>query len=282
MKTTALLVVLFSASLLSATQAADAPTPKMATKDAPFVNSLGMKFVPVEITGGPTNGKRILFSVWDTRVQDYAAFAKAKGITPAKPNFEQGPTHPVVMVNWEYAKSFCSWLTDQERAAGIIGSRDEYRLPSDHEWSCAVGIGGMENAELGPWEQNEEIKLYPWGTQWPPPRGFGNYDSSLKVDEFEFTSSVGSFAPNEKGLFDMGGNVEQWCEDYKSYNMRGTDRDLRVTRGESWEAARSWPANEINEAHFRSSHRLFMIETHAARNIGFRCVLAVFGRPDQK
>jgi len=66
------------------------PTPKTATKGAHFANSLGMRFVPVEITGGPTNGKRVLFSIWDTRVQDYAEYAKAKGITPEKPDFDQG------------------------------------------------------------------------------------------------------------------------------------------------------------------------------------------------
>ncbi len=70
-----------------------APTPRgtgasaAATKDAPFVNSLGMKFIPVPITGGPTDGQRVLFSIWETRVQDYEAScqrdAKSSGVKVA-------------------------------------------------------------------------------------------------------------------------------------------------------------------------------------------------------
>ena len=181
---------------------ASASAPKSATKELPFVNSLGMKFVPVEITGGPTDEKRILFSIWDTRVQDYAEYAKAKGFTlksdyPIDRSFKEGPTHPVVMVNSEDAKSFCLWLTSIERASGKIGKQDEYRLPSDREWSCAAGIGEHdspiwsldsrgEDFEVEIWRHRRfgdvrhldsmsgKIEGYPWGTQWPPPKNAGN------------------------------------------------------------------------------------------------------------
>ena len=59
-------------------------TPADATKDNPFVNSLGMRFVPVPITGGPSDGKRVLFSVWETRVKDYAAYAADDADVDAK------------------------------------------------------------------------------------------------------------------------------------------------------------------------------------------------------
>ena len=61
------------------------------TKDTPYMNSLGMKFVPVPILGGPTGGQRVLFSVWDTRVQDYEVFLKETKREWPKPGFEQGP-----------------------------------------------------------------------------------------------------------------------------------------------------------------------------------------------
>jgi serine/threonine protein kinase len=228
--------------------------PAKATKDIPFENSLGMKFVPVEITEGPTSGKRVLFSVWDTRVQDYAEYARAKGITPEKSPFEQGPTHPAVMVGWGDAKSFCEWLTNKERVSGRIGGQDEYRLPSDIEWSCAVGIGRRADGR-------QPRNLYPWGAQWPPPKGAGNYDPSLQVDPFPFTSPAGSFAPNAFGLYDMGGNVWQWCEDF--YDAK---HENRVLRGASW--------NGSVEMIMASDERIGNPPTSRVGTFGFRCVLA--------
>ena len=70
------------------------PAPTAATKETPFVNTLGMKFVPVPILGGPTGGQKVLFSMWDTRVQDSEVFVKETKREWAKPRFEQGPTHP--------------------------------------------------------------------------------------------------------------------------------------------------------------------------------------------
>ena len=89
-----------------------------------WTNSLGMKFVPVP-------GTAVLFSIWDTRVQDYQAFVTATERDGGKkPDFEQGPTHPVVMVSWDDAKAFCAWLTEKERSTGTLTPNQEYR------WAC--------------------------------------------------------------------------------------------------------------------------------------------------
>ena len=82
-----------------------------ATTDNPWVNSLGMKFVPVA-------GTQALFSVWDTRVQDFEAFVADTNYDATEPGFSQGPTHPVVGVTWNGGKR-CS-VADGARA----GSRD--------------------------------------------------------------------------------------------------------------------------------------------------------------
>ncbi|MDP1586534.1 MAG: serine/threonine-protein kinase, partial [Prosthecobacter sp.] len=79
------------------------PTTKIdeASIEHPFENTVGMKFVPVPITGGPTDKQRVLFSVWDTRVQDYEVFVKESGRLWPKAGFEQGPTHPAINITWD-------------------------------------------------------------------------------------------------------------------------------------------------------------------------------------
>ncbi len=221
-------------------------TPAAATKDAPFVNTLGMKFVPVPITGGPTDRQRVLFSVWATRVQDYEVMVSESGLKWDKPPFPLGPTHPAVLVSWEDAQGFCTWLTARERKAGTIGANERYRLPTDHEWSNAAGIADREDASKPPVEKNGKIAdVYPWGAAWPPPAGAGNFGGEETAgnevdknyqkpligyrDQFVYTAPVGSFAPNALGLHDIGGNAWNWCED-----LFEPGKTIRVLRGGSW------------------------------------------------
>jgi serine/threonine protein kinase len=253
-----------------------------------WTNSLGMVFAPVP-------GTTVYFSVWDTRVQDFEAFVKATGhdATPPSsfdrndgwkqpgnswrnPGFAQGPTHPVCGVNWGDAQAFCKWLTDKERAVGKLSSAQSYRLPKDWEWSAAVGLS--EPRPGLPGSKNRKILgVYPWGTQWPPPPGSGNYAGiELKDagepantelingyrDGYAGTSPVGTFAPNRLGLYDMGGNLWQWCEDWNE-----SERKARVLRGGSWFSAD--PRNLLSSSRYKRSPDVHL--GHA----GFRCVIAV-------
>ncbi|MCB1089512.1 MAG: hypothetical protein KDM63_20910, partial [Verrucomicrobiae bacterium] len=93
-------------------------TPAAATKETPFENSLGMKFVPVPITGGPTDGKRVLFSIWETRVQDYRAFIEQNPRPVRQSSHEQTGDHPIGNLSWKDAVDFCGWLTQLERTSG--------------------------------------------------------------------------------------------------------------------------------------------------------------------
>jgi formylglycine-generating enzyme required for sulfatase activity len=258
-----------------------------ATKEQPWQNSIKMKFVPV-------SGTQTLFSIWDTRVEDFRVFVnsagydatdgmwslgsdgwKQRGATWNDPGFKQGPSDPVVGVSWEDAKAFCEWLTKRERASGVLADGMQYRLPTDQEWSVAVELDNEPGDT--PQEKSSRTKVYPWGSTWPPPAGAGNYcgvesriggePSNWKViegynDGYPRTSPVGSFAPNKNGLYDMGGNVWQWCEDW--YNSENTQR---VLRGGSWDSH--------NPLFLLLSSRDYITPDYRGAFVGFRCVLAV-------
>lgn len=234
------------------------------SSDVAFVNSLGMKFVSVG---------DVQFSVWLTRHRDFEQFARATELKSngwSDPGFRQGPDHPVVMVSWDQAVQFCQWLTERERRDGMIKPNQIYRLPTDAEWSAAVGL----SAEKGNTPETRDMgvpNVYPWGTQWPPPPNAGNYtgqetqtEAAIRgyVDGFAWTSPVGSFPPNKVGLFDMGGNVWEWCLD--SWSPESTEK---VLRGGSW-------FNGDVPLSLLSSCRVHAAPESSMDYYGFRVVLA--------
>ena len=226
-----------------------------ATKDSPFVNSLGMKFVPV-------SGTEVLFGVWDVRVQDYQVYAESSTSVDREwknPGFTQSPDHPVVKVNWNDCMAFCEWLTQKERSEGKIALDQKYRLPFDAEWSVAVGL--LETSSGTPKDKDKKIRgQYPWNRSWPPQSGDGNYSPMFNVDNYEYTSPVGHFLANKFGLFDMGGNVWQWC-----FDLGGGQSDAHVLRGASW-------PTDIPDF-LLSSCRLRISPVSRYNSNGFRCVL---------
>jgi len=244
-------------------------TPATATKEHPFVNTLGMKFVPVP-------GTKVLFCIHDTRNGDYRKYAEANaGVDNSWKDVgkiqdvpvSRGEDHPVVCVSWEDTKAFCAWLSTKEGRS--------YRLPTDHEWSVAVGIGDQEDPGVNAASKSQKIKdIFPWGRDWPPPAGAGNFaDSEYHKkapkepaiegysDGYATTSPVMSFAPNQFGLYDMSGNVWQFCEDIVNAKYQ-----TRVKRGGGWNVAvreRLWSSFRGDEQQTERVHWA----------TGFRCVL---------
>jgi formylglycine-generating enzyme required for sulfatase activity len=165
-------------------------------------------------------------------------------------------------------------LTDKERGEGLLAANGAYRLPTDAEWSWAVGIGERERGAT-PAGKNLELKdVYPWGTGWPPPKGAGNYcdEAAHRAnpswsyiqgydDGFVYTSPVGSFAPTRDGLYDLGGNVWEWCQDWWDKKQ-----EWRVLRGGSWSFG--------VPVFLLSSYRLSYTPGNRGSPLGFRVVLA--------
>jgi serine/threonine protein kinase len=264
-----------------------------ATKEHPFENSLGMKFVPVPIGAGESKGQRVLFSIWETRSKDYAAFVKETGYDAGEDwkthSYNDVPvgrgegeraeesSHPVADVSHDDGVAFCAWLTKKDRASGLIGLQDEYRLPTDTEWSYAVGIGEKEDASASPKEKDGGLEdVYPWGGPWPPPAGSGNYaDETAKAngtdllgivegytDGYATTAPVGRFKENGLGIYDMGGNLWEWTSSL--YDSGSSDR---VVRGGSW--------NRGGRGYLASSFRFDYSPGFRSFSGGFRCVVVV-------
>ena len=252
-----------------------ATLPITATKEQPFVNSLGMKFVPVP-------GTDVLFCIHETRYRDYAAYAtETQGVDGTWKNQGDGgimprerpEDHPVIRVSWEDAQKFCTWLSLKEGKS--------YRLPTDAEWSIAVGLASEANRPPGttPARLNwKDQTSFPWGGDYPPRTEdqAGNYSDESRreqapregasyvggyADGFPNTAPVMSFRPNPFGLYDMGGNVWEWCEDWWDQVPRD-----RVLRGGAWVVGdRASLLSSVRKHHAPNDRNRFYG--------GFRCVL---------
>jgi formylglycine-generating enzyme required for sulfatase activity len=162
--------------------------------------------------------------------------------------------HPVETVSWHDARAFCDWLSalDTELMEG-----QHYRVPTEAEWeyACRAGTQGA----------------YSFGNDISALLSFGWYrDNAGGV-----TQATGQLRPNPWGLYDMHGNVRQWCLDFykRKYYADSATADpkgprsgrYRVVRGGSW----------YNEAKFcRSAHRGRYLPDEKSRLIGFRVVCA--------
>ncbi|MFX0200019.1 MAG: SUMF1/EgtB/PvdO family nonheme iron enzyme [Candidatus Hodarchaeota archaeon] len=159
------------------------------------------------------------------------------------PGFRQTDNHPVTCVSWNGVQAFIRWLS--------MKGKEQYRLPSEAEWEYACRAG-------------TETACF-WGDNPDDACMYANVHdlTSKRVNQFRQTHhdcddrhavvvSVGSFRPNPFGLYDMLGNIYEWCEDRAEWRfkiMTNTYRDgivdplctngsLRIIRGGSWDSGR--------------------------------------------
>ncbi len=166
-----------------------------------------------------------------------------------------GDTQPVVNISWQDAARYCNWLSEQDgltpvytvRGANVEGwdmRRSGYRLPTEAEWAWAARYQG----------DAQPLLRMPWGDAAKPPERHGNYaDTSATYvvsrvifgynDNHIVSAPVASFAANQHGLFDMGGNVAEWVQDFYEQSptrqqppdATGPDEgEYHVIRGSSW------------------------------------------------
>jgi formylglycine-generating enzyme required for sulfatase activity/microsomal dipeptidase-like Zn-dependent dipeptidase len=148
----------------------------------------------------------------ETTQEEYLA------VMGSNPSFFTGNLkHPVEMVPWDDATTYCARLTDRERAVGQLPVGYEYRLPTEAEWEYACRAGTTTATAYGDSLGSAEANFdgdFPYGGA-----HLGSY--------LQATTPVGSYPPNAWGLYDMHGNVREWCLDWYGVYPGGSVTDPR-------------------------------------------------------
>ncbi len=181
-------------------------------------------------------------------------YEKVMGTNPSS---IKGAKHPVETLCWEDAVSFCKKLSElpEEKAAGRV-----YRLPTEAEWEYACRASSETPYSFG--DSAELLRDHTW------------YAENSQNQHHP----AGQKKSNRWGLYDMHGNVYEWCDDWYDYPSRSVGDPQgpirgseRVIRGGSWVVA--------NESHFRSAHRSTYVPTDRSPMLGFR---VVFNAPPRR
>ncbi len=187
-----------------------------------------------------------------------------------------GPRHPMEWVNWRRVVQFCTDLSNrpEESRAGR-----RYRLPTEAEWEYACRAGTRTAFHVGESLSSHEANF----------NGNDPYGGAGEGPYLEMTAPVGSYEPNAFGLYDMHGNVAEWCADFydpdyyensPEEDPLGPDRDVApenqwgvhmVVRGGSW----------LDDARgCRSAYRFRGMPRSGYNIIGFRVVCEVTEDPE--
>jgi sulfatase modifying factor 1 len=208
-------------------------------------------------TGYKTESERLGWSgVFDVQARSWRKVERADWRHPDGPASSASPNEPVTQVTWHDAEAYAAWARK--------------RLPTEAEFEYAAR-GGLEQ------------KRYAWGDQLTPQGKYpANWwqgffpDRNTGGDGFIGRAPVGSFPANRYGLFDMTGNVWEWCadrfgEDYYSVSPGNDPQgpgsgEQRVIRGGSWLCSDNYCTG------YRVAARNHTAPDTGLNNLGFRCV----------
>lgn len=268
----------------------DKPTPTdvpLITKDTAYINDEG-EIVRQTITRGLTGDYDFLNTYIVNVYPDTTAwvndFENAYNEPYVRMYFSHGGynEYPVVGVSWEQANAFANWRTDYlKRSLGKEGIYIEpYRLPTEAEWEYAARAGVDEN-------------MYPWDGDLTMSDDKGCFYANFKPMEGNYvkdgqliSSRVGTYSPNDFGLYDMAGNVSEWTSTAFTESVGRLTSDLnpeyrydaavedpykmkrKIIRGGSWKDV----AHNI-----RADLRMWEYQNEQRSYIGFRCVRTQIG-----
>ena len=183
------------------------------------------------------------------------------GITrwSGKKFFKKGDTFPAPYISWQDATNFCSKLTEEERQDGRLPSGWQYILPTEAQWEYACQAGATSRFFFG--DDESELGDYAWYK-----------DNTNDIGE-EYAHEVGQKKPNAWGLYDVLGNVSEWCLDWYQEDLPGGNDPCvsmggsnRVYRGGSWYS---------NSGFCQSGFRYWATPSFRDYYLGFRVALVV-------
>ena len=154
--------------------------------------------------------------------------AEYQALMGTNPSSILGSTRPVEGVSWFAAVAYCEALNAQESALGTVPEGYQYRLPTEAEWEYACRAGTTTEFHYGTELLCGQARI-----------GYSNHSNSYCNSG---TAPVGSYAPNAWGLYDMHGNVLEWCMDRYAYYTPSAkvdpyvpeDGNGRVMRSGAW------------------------------------------------